>query len=144
MCLEIYENFHVAKQKDVWYDDENVRWRWLMSENKKTFGYVMKEIGRWIYKLRSLILSIPVAVAAVILAIYNQANLPDMVGINIQATGEYAQMVGKGVAVLGPLAVTAVCLLLMFVSRRVIYPWLISLFSLVLPLLIYFTNIFPG
>ncbi len=111
---------------------------------KKDKGTALKNICRWIYKLRSLILSIPVAVAAVILAIYNQANLPDMVGINIQATGEYAQMVGKGVAVLGPLAVTAVCLLLMFVSRRVIYPWLISLFSLVLPLLIYFTNIFPG
>lgn len=113
-------------------------------KNEKKGIVALKGICRWIYRLRSLILSIPVALAAVSLAIYNQANLPEMVGINIQATGEYAQMVGKGVAVLGPLAVTAVCLLMMFISRRVIYPWLISLFSLVLPLLIYFTNIFPG
>ena len=68
----------------------------------------------------------------------------DQVGINIQASGEYAEMVSKNVAVLGPLAVTAVCLLMVFCSRKVLYPWLISLFSLVLPLLIYITNIFPG
>lgn len=104
----------------------------------------VKNIFRWIYNLRSLILSIPVAVAAIALAIRNQANLPDLVGINIQATGEYAQMISKGVAVWVPLGVTAMCLLFVFCSRRVIYPWLISLFSLVLPLFIWFTNVFPG
>ena len=104
----------------------------------------LKAFWKWAYRLRSVILAIPVAIGAVVLAIYNQANLPDMVGINIQATGEYAQMIGKGIAVLGPLAVTAVCLLMMFCSRKVLYPWLISLFSLALPLLIYITNTFPG
>ena len=53
-------------------------------------------------------------------------------------------MVEKGIAVMGPLAVTAACLLLMFLSRRVVYPWLVSIFSLALPLLIYITNVFPA
>lgn len=95
---------------------------------------------KWLYRLRSVFLAIPVAAIAVILAIRNQAMLPDMVGFSMQASGEFAYLVGKGVAVLGPLAVTAVCLLMTFCSRKVLYPWLISLFSLVLPIVIYLTN----
>ena len=102
----------------------------------------LKTFWKWAYRLRSVILAIPVAFGAVVLAIMNQAKLPAQVGINLQANGEYAQMVGKGVAVLGPLAVTAVCLLMMFCSRKVLYPWLISLFSLALPLVILLTNAF--
>ena len=104
----------------------------------------LRSIRKWTYRLRSVILAIPVAAGAVILAIHNQVKLPDAVGIYFQAGGEYAQMVGKGVAIFGPLAVTAVCLLMVFCSRKVLYPWLISLFSLVLPILIYITNVFPG
>ena len=100
----------------------------------------LKSIWKWMYRLRSVILAIPVAAGAVILAIHNQAKLPAEVGINIQTSGEYAEMVGKGVAVLGPLAVTAVCLLMVFCSRKVLYPWLISLFSLVLPILIVYNT----
>ncbi len=97
-----------------------------------------------IFKLRSVILAFPVAVGAVAIAVYNQINLPNPVGISFLTNGEYAQVVSKGVAVFGPVAVTAVCLLLMFCSRKVLYPWLISLFSLVLPLVILLTNVFPG
>jgi len=114
----------------------------MENQEKKKNGF--KTVWSWIYRLRSVILAVPVAVGAIILALHNNANLPEMVGINIQATGEYAETVSRNVAVLGPLAVTAVCLLMVFCSRKVLYPWLISLFSLVLPLLIYITNIFPG
>lgn len=103
-----------------------------------------KSFWSWVFKLRSIGLAIPVAVAAVLLATYNLATLPEQVGIDLQASGEYAQMISKSVAVMGPLALTALCLLLMFCSRKVIYPWLISLFSLALPILILITNIFPG
>ena len=103
-------------------------------------------LGVWnlIYRLRSIVLAVPVVVGALFLAIHNQAKLPAMVGFNLQQTGEYAQVVAREIAVLGPLALTAVCLLLMFCSRKVLYPWLISLFSLALPVLIYVTNVFPG
>ncbi len=107
-------------------------------------GDVLAGIWRWAYRLRSVVLAIPVAVGAVVLAIRNMALLPPEVGLWLEASGEYALSVGRGVAVLGPLAVTAVCLLMMFISRRVLYPWLVSLFSLVLPLLIWVINVFPA
>jgi len=116
----------------------------MENQEKKSGMDTVRSVWKWVYRLRSVILAIPVAVGAIVLALHNQANLPETVGINIQATGEYAQTVGRSVAVLGPLAVTAVCLLMVFCSRKVLYPWLISLFSLVLPLLVYITNVFPG
>lgn len=106
-------------------------------------GKVLKETCRWIYKLRGLFLAIPVAFAAINFAIFNMRNLPDYVGVNFLATGEYARYIGRGTAVMFPLGVTAVCLLLVLFSRRVIYPWIISVFSLVLPWLIYYTNVYP-
>ena len=111
---------------------------------KKENNAKIASLWKWVYKLRSVLLAIPVAVGAVILAIFNQINLPDVVGINIQASGEYALVVGKSIAVLGPLVVTAACLLMMFCSRRVVYPWLISIFTLVLPILLWITNVFPA
>lgn len=104
----------------------------------------LKVIWAWVYRLRSVVLAIPVAAAAVILAIRNMANLPQMVSLGLEANGVAVQMVSRGVAVMGPLALTAVCLLMVFCSRKILYPWLISLFSLVLPIFIYITNIFPG
>lgn len=104
----------------------------------------IQAVWKRLYRIRSILLAIPVILGSVILAVYNQINLPATVGIDLQASGEYAYTVGKAVVVMGPLAVTAVCLLLMFCSRKVLYPWLISLFSLVLPLLVLFTNTFPG
>ena len=102
-----------------------------------------KAFWSWVFRLRSVGLAIPVAVGAVCLAVYNEVTLPAMVGIDLLANGEYAQMIPREVAVVFPLALTALCPLFMFCSRRVVYPWLISLFSLVLPLLILITNIFP-
>ena len=65
-------------------------------------------------------------------------------GIDLQTTGVYAQMISRDLAVLGPLAVTGGCLLLMFCSRRTFYPWIISIFTLVLPILLYLTNVYPN
>ncbi len=105
---------------------------------------LVKMVCRWLYNLRSLVLAIPVVVTAVFLAIRNTFVLPQLVGINLQATGEYAMMVDRGIAVLVPLLLTGVCVLLMFVSKRVVYPWLISVFSLAVPYLVWLTNIFPA
>ena len=107
-------------------------------------GYVLSVIWKWIYNLRSIILAVPVVIFAIKLAIQNATRLPETVGILIQATGEYQWLVTRSVAVMGPLAVTAACLFLMFCSRRVVFPWLISIFTLVLPFVIYITNVFPA
>ncbi len=106
-------------------------------------GHIFHLIGSWIYKLRSVLLAIPVVAAAFMLAKENMDKLPEFVGINMQTTGEFAMMIERDVAVFAPLIVTAGCLLMMFISRKVLYPWLISVFSLIIPLLLWFTNVFP-
>ena len=120
----------------------------VRSSQKKelgTFGYVCQ----WIYKLRSIILAIPVVLGAVILAICNAAKLPEKLQIYFPASANKEVMVkvmemGKGAAILLPLLITAFCLLMMFCSKKVLYPWLISVFSLVLPLFFMFISVFPG
>lgn len=105
---------------------------------------VISMVARWAYRLRGIILAIPVGVCAFFLAMRNIKMLPDPVGINLLASGEYQYMVSKSVAVMGPLVVTGACLLLVFICKKTLYPWLISVFSLVLPLLIWVTNVFPA
>ena len=107
-------------------------------------GSVLKSIAKWIYRLRGFFMAIPVVLAALYLASQNMARLPDEVGINLLANGQYEYLVSRGLAVMGPLVITGVCLVMMFLSRRPVFPWLISLFSLVLPVLIYITNVFPA
>lgn len=121
----------------------------MKEEKKLTFGMVLKKIGYvigqifvWLFRLRSILLAIPVGYCALKLAERNMEALPEAVGLNLLANGEYQWMVTRNVAVVGPLAVTAVCLLMMFCTRKTLYPWLISVFSLVLPLLIWVTNVF--
>lgn len=109
----------------------------------ETTGKVFGKIGKFLFKIRAVLMAVPVVYAAVRLALYAQANLPAQVGINLKETGEYAVMVGRETAIMGSLAVTALCLLMMFISRRTIYPWLISIFSLVLPILLIVTNMLP-
>lgn len=97
-----------------------------------------------LFRLRKLVMAAPVIYYALKLALYNRENLPEQVGINLQSTGEFAQMISRDMAVLGPLGLTAACLLLMFCSRKAMYPWAISVFTLALPLLILITNLYPA
>ena len=108
----------------------------------KKIGYVLGQIGKWIFRLRGFFMAIPVALAALYLAAQNMSRLPEEVGINLQANGEYAFLISRGLAVMAPLVVTGVCLVMMWLSRRTIYPWIISIFTLVLPYLLYFTNMY--
>lgn len=105
---------------------------------------VIYQIGLWIYRLRSVLLAIPVIILALQIARVNFELLPDMVGLNLQNSGDFTYMVAKETAVYGPLAITALCLLMTALSKKTLYPWLISLFSLALPLMILLTNVFPA
>ncbi len=113
-------------------------------EQLKKLKEILRVACQWVYKLRSIILAVPVVIASIVLAIQNLQRLPGFVGINMQPNGEPAMMLERGVAVFLPLLVTAVCLLMMFLSKKVLYPWLISVFSLALPILLWITNVFPG
>lgn len=105
---------------------------------------VINAIGMWLFRLRKFVLAAPVVYYALKLAQYNQTHLPEQVGINLQSTGEFAQYIGRNLAVMGPLALTASCLILMFCSRKAMYSWAISVFTLALPLLLLISNLYPA
>lgn len=116
-------------------------------ENLSTWEKAKRIIGlvvTWIYRLRGLILAAPVAYAAMWLANYNMNHLPEPVGINLQATGDFATTVSLELAVYGPLGLTLACLALMLCSRKIMYPWAISIFTLILPVLLLISNIYPA
>lgn len=119
---------------------------WMVKtwEILQKIGHVLAVIGKWIFRLRGFFMAIPVALAALYLASRNMTQLPEEVGINLLASGEYQYLISRNLAVMAPLAVTAVCILMMWLSRKTVYPWIISIFSLVLPLLIWVTNVFPA
>ena len=98
----------------------------------------------WIWQSRKLLLAIPVVYLMLYFARLNWNVLPERVGLNLQTTGEYAQYITKELAVYGPMGVTGGCLAMMFLSRKTVYPWMICMFSMLLPLLILLTNIFPA
>ncbi len=107
-------------------------------------GNLLGRAWRYTLKFKKLFLAIPVAAGAVFLAVRNLAILPDNVGLGLQIDGTFSLMFPKLLAVLAPMAVTALCLLLMFISKRVLTPWFVSLFSLTLPLLLWIINAYPG
>ena len=110
---------------------------------KNKFLAGLKIAGKVIYNLRAVFLAIPVLIAAFWLANFNSENLPLLVGLNMQSTGEFAKTISRQTAVTFPLFITGGCLVLTALSRKNIYPWLISIFSLVIPVLLYVTNCCP-
>ena len=103
---------------------------------------VVVALCSWIFRLRKVFMILPVLWAALELAIYSRDNLPETVGFNIQASGEFAQVISRETAVYGPLGLTCACLVLVLLSRRTVYPWIISIFTLALPVLILMLNSF--
>lgn len=101
---------------------------------------VVWTLCQWIFKLRKIFMALPVLYYAAEFAKMNMEQLPETVGFDIQSTGEFAQMISRETAVYGPLGLTVLCVVLMILSRRTIYPWLISIFTLVLPWLIWVLN----
>lgn len=117
-----------------------------MDKAKQTAGkinHVISTIGTWLFRLRKPVMAAPVVYYAVKLAQYNRLHLPEQVGVNLQSTGEFAQYISRDLAVMGPLALTGGCLILMFCSRKAMYSWAISIFTLALPLLLLLSNAYP-
>ena len=110
----------------------------------QAIGRVLRYVLKTLFAMKKVFVAIPVAVAAMVLAIHNQTNLPPIVGLDLQNNGAFSIQIARELAVLGPLAVTALCLLLMFVSRRTLTPWLVSVFTLAIPVVILITNTFPA
>lgn len=119
----------------------------VLKKIRKVFqviGKILMTIWRYLKAFKKLWLAIPVALAAIMLALHNLTNLPKVVGLNLQTDGVFALQITRGMAVFCPLGITVICLLLMFCSRRTLTPWFVSLVSLALPVVILFLNTFPG
>ena len=124
-----------------------VKSRFARSDEKKPENPLSKGIGSVImffYRARKVIMALPVAYYALRIAIYNSVRLPSEVGIFLQNNGNFLRMIDRGTAVVVPLAVTFGCLALMMFSRKAMYAWAISVFSLALPLLVLISNIYPA
>ena len=132
------------KRNNAGLNMELPNWMEKTWEILQKIGHVLAVIGKWIFRLRGFFMAIPVALAALYLASRNMTQLPEEVGINLLANGEYQYLISRELAVMAPLVVTGVCILMMWLSRKTVYPWIISIFSLVLPLLIWVTNVFPA
>lgn len=107
-------------------------------------GVLFKKNWRLSFELRKVVMAIPVVVAMVSLANECRQRLPEMVGINLLENGDFQQLIARETAITVTMAITAVCLVFMFLSRKTVYPWLISLMSLLLPILLIVTNTFPA
>ena len=110
----------------------------------RKIGRVLQIIGKVLFHLRKIFLAVPVVWAAFKVYAYGQANLPEAVGVWLLENGDYQFTLARESALMSCMAVTAACLVLMFCSRRTLTPWLVSVFSLALPVIILITNTFPA
>lgn len=125
------------KEEAVFDEDQEPKTGWQKAQD------IIRVVGRILFRLRKVFMAIPVIYLAMKLGAYNMEHLPEMVGLNIQSNGTYAEMISRTTAVNGCLGVTYACLALMFLSRKTVYPWVISFFSLILPIFLLLTNQYP-
>ena len=112
----------------------------FIRKTQKVIGIIVKIF----YHLRKVILAAPVVYYALKLAAYNMSHLPEQVGLLLQSDGTFAMEFARSLAVMGPLAITGGCLAMMFLARKALYPWAVSVFSLLLPALLLLSNIYPA
>ncbi len=110
----------------------------------RKFEQILGKIIMTVYHLRKIFMAAPVAYMALRIAAYNMSHLPEQVGVNLQTTGEFAMQISRYAAVIGPLGITAGCLVMMFFSRKAMYAWAISIFTLALPVLLLVSNMYPA
>lgn len=107
-------------------------------------GAFLVKKRRWGFELRKVILALPVVAAMLALAAECRRRLPEMVGINLMENGDFQRLIGRETAITATIVITSACLVFMFLSKKTVYPWLVSLMSLLLPILLIITNIFPA
>lgn len=116
-------------------------------------GHVFRILWTLIVRLRKIILAAPVIVMSMHLAKECSKVLAGPFRFYIMdllASFKHSDLivrqveVSREMAIIGPMAVTGTCLVLMFLSRRTLYPWIISIFTLVIPLYVLFAGYLPA
>ena len=114
------------------------------------FGEFICNIGSWLkknwrisFELRKVVMAVPVLGGMFLLVNECRQRLPEVVGINLLESGQFEQLIPRELAVTVCMGVTIACLVLMFCSRKTILPWMVSILSLVLPIMLILVNTFP-
>ena len=108
------------------------------------FKHIVGIIVTWCYRLRKVVLAAPVVYFALRLAAYNTVNLPLSVGLLMQSSGDFSFHSSRYTAVVAPLGLTGGCLAMMFLSKKALYAWAISVFTLAVPVLLVLSNNYPA
>ena len=125
--------------------ENNAKDTWAKTKEVfRKIGRVFYIIGRVLFHMRKIFLTLPVLWAAFKVYSYAKEMLPEDVGVWLLESGDYQFMLDRDAALVSCFAVTGVCLGLMFLSRRTILPWVVSLFTLVLPFALILTNMYPA
>lgn len=108
---------------------------------KKDSKGIWKRVGigflKAMYFLRSIPVVVVIALIASGLATANLANLPEVMFV-----GTYE--LTRRMAVLAPATATALCLAMVLLSRRPVYPIVISIFTLGVPILLKYIGPYLG
>lgn len=109
---------------------------------------ILKKTWNILFKLRRILLSIPVLLVALRLAADAMHRLPQTVYFGAAGVDADKNLlinsyhVSKEFAVYVPLGLTLFCLAMMFFSKKVVYPWVISIMTLLIPVSIMLANSF--
>ena len=121
----------------------------------RAIGRTFRDLWKYVFWFRSIVLGAPMAAAAIIVAVQSARRLPETVNyikltVDTQAANALfglfvmtQETITRNQAVVIPMALTALCIVLMIFSKRMLYPFMIGLLTLVLPYIIYFFTIFP-
>lgn len=134
----------------------------------RAIARTFRNLWKYVFWFRSVILAAPMAVVAVVLAAQNMNRLPEQVSYTkilfytekmpknfeflFSTDAENAlfdifvlsqDFLTRTQAVFMPLAMTAVCIVLMIFSKRMLYPFLIGLLTLAMPIVLYIFTMFP-
>lgn len=121
----------------------------------RAIGRTFRDLWRYLFWFRSIVLGAPLAGAAVIIAAQSASRLPEtveytMLKIDTEAANALfglfvmaQESMSRNLAVMIPLGLTAVCIVLMIFSKRMLYPFMIGLFTLTLPYILYFFTVYP-
>jgi hypothetical protein len=148
-----------------WLDRIVEKWNFLVSKVRPVWdvivaifrgiGKVFALLWKYIFMFRGIIISAPLAAAAVIVSVWARKNLPEMVEIthlvlDKEAEGSIfglfvmtTEAISRDVAVFVPLVLTGICIVMTILSKRTLYPWLIGCLTLCLPIVMYLLNTYP-
>ena len=148
-----------------WLDRIVEKWNWLVGKVRPVWDViagVFRGIGRffsllwkYIFMFRGILISAPVIVLGALMIVWARDHLPEMVEIThlvLDPEAENAifgnfvmvtEFISRDLAIGVPMALSGVCLVCTILSKRTLYPWLMALLTMTMPVVIYLLNTHP-